>query len=44
MTEDYQKDLISPLKSHLNMHLAVPIHDVLDILLNKSDQCFHSIG
>jgi len=26
------------------MHLAVPKHDVLVLILNQSDQCFHSIG
>jgi len=26
------------------MHLTVPKHDVLVIILKQSDQCFHSIG
>jgi len=26
------------------MHLAVPKHDVLVLILNFSDQCCHSIG
>jgi len=26
------------------MHLAVPKHNVLVIILNNSDQCFRSIG
>jgi len=26
------------------MLLSVPKHDVLVIILNNSDQCFHSIG
>jgi len=41
MTEENQKDPISSRINILKMHLPVPKHDVLVIILKKSDQCFH---
>ena len=41
MTEENQKDPISSRINILKMHLPVPKHDVLVIILKKSEQCFH---
>jgi len=44
MTEENQKDLFSSQIKINNNALIVPKHDVLVIIVNNSDQCFHSIG